>query len=142
MRRAVALRLSGVAMLASLPLAVWAHSAVSALHDARQEGLGLEARMAAVRARPRTIADRREARPAVARRTQVLAAQSGVLIESIGPGRSGVRVVASGDEKAVLDFINALERQTPATRFVSWRLMVPAGETIVRFEAEAVAWQG
>lgn len=137
--RALALRLSGIALAVSVPLAVWAHGAVGQLEARRDERAALGLELATLRGRPAPLPDPQRAE--LARRVRMAAAQGGVLIERLAASPDGVTIAASGGEKALLGFVNGLERGSPGIRFAAWRLGADPGGAALRFEAEAVAWR-
>ncbi|MBB5710720.1 hypothetical protein [Sphingomonas xinjiangensis] len=91
-------------------------------------------------------ADEAAARAAVLTRVNRLSKAGGILVETVGAvpmphGVAAVRLRASGAEKAVLAFADALERERPLMRLRSWRVEPAAGGG-VRLSGEVVApWQ-
>ncbi|MBO9623691.1 MAG: hypothetical protein J7500_13375 [Sphingomonas sp.] len=79
----------------------------------------------------------------VTERVQVLAKAGGVLVEEAAPikapaGVVALRVAASGPEKALLSFADALERGRPVMRLRIWRVeALPGGGA--RLSGELVA---
>lgn len=85
------------------------------------------------------------ARDRLIARLVALARADGLLVEQTAPAGAApalaaVRLSVSGNEKAVLAFADAVERQPPLVRLRNWQLVpVPGG---VRLTGEAVAaWQ-
>lgn len=140
-----------VLALSALPAA----RAVDALQRARQTHAALAAELAAPPPAPVPIVapglevptqQAAQARALVARQIRVAAARGGVLVERLDPAPSaaGVAAVAvrlSGPEKAVVALVERIERDTPLTRFRSWKISALA-DGGVRVEGELVAaWQ-
>jgi len=141
----------GIAALALL----WpALAAVDRLGDARAARAAAAADLAAAPAGPVTLPaaafpadDAVDARRRLAAQIRAQAVQGGVLIESIAgdgavpPGLAALTLTASGPEKALIAFADALERGARPVRFRAWRLTPTPGG--VRLDAQAVApWRG
>lgn len=91
--------------------------------------------------------DAADARARLSARLRAEAAHGGVLIETLSADPAApaplVRLTlrASGSEKAVVAFTDALERNRPALRMQAWRLTAAPGG--VRLDATLVApWRG
>ncbi|MFD1034328.1 hypothetical protein ACFQ15_06655 [Sphingomonas hankookensis] len=88
-----------------------------------------------------------DARTRLAARVRANAAHGGVLVETLDPDAAApaslavLTLRASGSEKAVLAFADALERGRPTVRLANWRLTAAPGG--VRLDARLVApWRG
>lgn len=88
-----------------------------------------------------------DARTRLAARVRADAARGGVLIEALAADTAApapltlLTLRASGSEKAVVAFADALERARPAIRMRTWRLTAAPGG--VRLDATLVApWRG
>lgn len=78
-----------------------------------------------------------------AARIRALAARDGVLVEEAEPvamtgGLARVRLRLSGNEKAVIALIDAIERERPLTRMATWQSEA-LGDGGMRLSGEAVA---
>ncbi len=147
----LALGLCGGAIAAVL-LAVPAADALSDLWAARQQRATLAARLAAPPAPKRPLVapglaiaapDRTSAARNFAMRLRTSAASAGVLVETLTPtapqpGIVTLRIRLSGPEKAVIAWIDGIERGTPLTRLRSWRATALA-DGGMRVEGELVA---
>ncbi len=146
-------RLPLIALGCALLLAIPAAGALRDLTAARQARAMARADGASVPG-PVAVAstafpanDAADARARLTARIRADAAQGGVLIESIASDAAApaplaaVTLRASGSEKAVLAFADALERSGQPVRMATWRLTAAPGG--VRLDARLVApWRG
>lgn len=143
-----------IGALAALALAVPAARALDDMADARRALAASQAVVAAGMPGPVAPAatafpadDAGDARRRLAARIRADATRGGVLIESIGgdpatpAALAGLTLRASGPEKAVVAFADALERAEVPVRMLGWRLTPAPGG--VRLDARVVArWRG
>ena len=87
------------------------------------------------------LGSRAAAMRALEARVRALGGRGGVLVEAVTPvdstGLARIRVRASGSERAVVAFADALERGRPLVRFDGWS--IAADGTSVRLDGEVVA---
>ncbi|URW74589.1 hypothetical protein M9980_08360 [Sphingomonas donggukensis] len=87
------------------------------------------------------IGSRAAATRALEARVRALAGRGGVLVEAVsavdGAGLARIRLRASGSERAVVAFADALERGRPLARFDGWS--IAADGASVRLEGEVAA---
>ncbi len=147
-------RLPLLVLLAALLLAIPAARTLGDLRAARHDRAVARAGAAAgapgpvvapAAAFPAT--DASDARRRLAARVRAAAVQGGVLVEAIGddrdvpPALAALTLRASGPEKAVLAFVDTLERAGEPVRLRSWRLTPAPGG--IRIDARMVApWRG
>lgn len=142
-----------IGALVALALSIPAARALDEMADARRARATAQAVVAAGMPGPIAPAaafpadDAADARRRLAARIRADAARGGVLIESIGgdsatpAALAGLTLRASGPEKAVVAFTDALERSEVPVRLLGWRLTPAPGG--VRLDARVVApWRG
>ncbi|MGN5374888.1 hypothetical protein [Sphingomonas hankookensis] len=139
----------GVAALLVLPTRAALHDLATARadRDAARTGAAMPAAAIAAASAAFPADSVADARARLAARVRADAARGGVLIETLGadtaaPASLAVLTLrASGSEKAVLAFADALERGNPVVRMAQWRLTAAPGG--VRLDARLVApWRG
>ncbi|MFN4095783.1 MAG: hypothetical protein ACK4GG_03345 [Sphingomonas sp.] len=142
----------GGGVIAAVLLVVPAVDALSDLWAARQQRATLAARLAAPPEPERPLVaaglaipapDRASAARSLSARLRGSAASAGVLVETLTPTAPQPGIVAlgmrlSGPEKAVIAWVDGIERGSPLTRFRSWRVSALA-DGGVRVEGEVVA---
>lgn len=153
MTRAGILAGVGAGLVAGLALMPATRESLAALSALRSERATL-ALAAAAPAAPTTllvtgqslnVADQAAGRAAIETRVQALSKANGLLVEKMRDAQSSAALAAvslriSGQEKALLSFIDTLEREQPLMRMQMWRIE-PVGSGVRLHATIVAAWQ-
>lgn len=146
----------GAAIVAALWSTTEAGRSLAALNAARADHAALEALTAQVPATPAPLAltgaaiAAREHGAAInllREHLKLPAARRGVLVERASslpadperPSLLRIRLTASGQDQALLRYVDEIERGQPLVRFTDWRIDRRQGDPALRLQATAVA---